>query len=226
MKTIYLISNAHIDPTWQWEWEEGALEAVSTYRVAKNFCEEYDKYIFNHNEALLYQWVNEYEPGLFEKIKELVAKGKWHIMGGWFIQPDCNMPSGEAMVRQALYGRKYFIKQFGVRPKTALNFDSFGHSRGLVQILTKSGYDSYIHTRPGDVKLDSNPYKWVGYDGSYVIAYKADSYGNSYGQALGRIKSHLNNCPEDGFTMCLWGMGNHGGGASKEDLDAIESFAA
>jgi alpha-mannosidase len=173
-KRVHLICNAHLDPTWQWEWEEGAAEAVSTYRVAAQFCEEFGDYVFCHNEAILYEWVREYEPALFEKIRRLVAAKKWHIMGGWYIQPDCNMPSGEGFVRQSLYGLNYFKENFGVRPTTAINFDSFGHTRGLVQIFAKSGYDSYIFSRPDDsfCRLESDLFRWVGYDGSSVMAYR------------------------------------------------------
>ncbi|WP_446692512.1 glycoside hydrolase family 38 N-terminal domain-containing protein, partial [Ruminiclostridium cellobioparum] len=133
MAKIHLICNAHIDPVWQWDWQEGKAAAIATFRVAARFCEEFDGFIFNHNEALLYKWVEEYEPELFNRIKVLVGQGKWHIMGGWYLQPDCNMPSGESFVRQILEGREYFREKFGVTPHTAINFDSFGHSRGLVQ---------------------------------------------------------------------------------------------
>ena len=75
-KQVFMICNAHLDPVWQWEWEEGAAEAISTFRVAADFCEEYEGFIFNHNEALLYRWVEEYEPELFERIKVLVKKGR------------------------------------------------------------------------------------------------------------------------------------------------------
>jgi alpha-mannosidase len=131
----HLVCNAHLDPVWLWEWEEGAAAAISTFRTAADLCEEFEGFIFNHNEALLYRWVEEYEPALFKRIQGLVKAGKWHIMGGWYLQPDCNMPSGEAFVRQALLGPCYFQEKFGARPTTAINFDPFGHSRGLVQIL-------------------------------------------------------------------------------------------
>ena len=222
-RRIHLISNAHIDPTWQWEWEEGAAAAVSTFRTAADFCEEYGDYVFNHNEVLLYRWVEEYEPVLFARIQKLVQAGKWHIMGGWYLQPDCNMPSGEGFMRQISVGRAYFQEKFGVTPTTAVNFDSFGHSRGLVQILTKNGFDSYIHTRPDPnfLTLPGAVYEWVGYDGSSVTAFRADCYGNGYGQLEGRIRRLLEQFPEDDFTLLLWGMGDHGGGASRPDLEAI-----
>ena len=175
MKRLHLLCNAHLDPYWLWEWEEGAAEALSTFRTAADFCEKYDGFVFNHNEVILYRWVEEYEPALFTRIQRLVAEGKWHIMGGWYLQPDCNMPSGESFVRQVLAGRIYFQEKFGVAPTTAINFDPFGHTRGLVQILAKSGYDSYIHCRPdqNDCPLpDEADYCWVGYDGSEVAAHR------------------------------------------------------
>ena len=86
MAEIHLICNAHIDPVWQWEWEEGAAAAVSTFRAAADFCEEFDDFVFCHNEALLYRWIEEYEPELFARIRRLVRAGKWRIMGGWYLQ--------------------------------------------------------------------------------------------------------------------------------------------
>ena len=107
MKEVHLICNAHLDPIWQWEWEEGAAAALSTFRSAADLADEFD-YIFCHNEVTLYKYIEEYAPALFARIKELIRIGKWRIMGGWYLQPDCNMPSGEAFVRQIGLGRKYF----------------------------------------------------------------------------------------------------------------------
>ncbi|MCL2499126.1 MAG: alpha-mannosidase [Defluviitaleaceae bacterium] len=229
-KKIHLISNAHIDPVWQWEWEEGAAEAISTYRQAAIFCEEYEGYVFCHNEAQLYRWVSEYEPTLFCKIQRLVAEGRWHIMGGWFNQPDCNMPCGEAFIRQALFGRKYFKEHFGVIPTTAMNFDSFGHSRGLVQILSKSGYDSYICWRPDDpaaCPLPAEAFIWVGYDGSKIMARRVlNGYNSQLGNATRKINEVWNDTPDNGLGICLWGVGNHGGGPSRIDLENIKTLMA
>jgi alpha-mannosidase len=225
-KELHLICNAHIDPVWQWEWEEGAAETLSTFRVAARFCREYDGFIFCHNEALLYQWVEEYEPALFEEIRALVACGKWHIMGGWHLQPDCNMPSGEGFVRNILAGRKYFWEKFGVKPTTAINFDPFGHTRGLVQILAKSGYDSYLFCRPYKSyrKLPSERFTWVGYDGSEITGARVvEGYNTNKGKAVEKIGNTVNRFKESAspVEVCLWGIGNHGGGPSKKDLDDI-----
>jgi len=225
-KNLHLICNAHIDPVWQWEWEEGACETLSTFRVAAKFCREFDGFIFCHNEAILYRWVEEYEPALFEEIKELVKLGKWHIMGGWYLQPDCNMPSGEGFVRNILAGRKYFLEKFGIVPTTAINFDPFGHTRGLVQIMAKSGYDSYLFCRPHSAfcKLPSEQFTWVGYDGSEITGTRVLSgYNSEKGKAtekIGRTVTELKNAAST-RNVCLWGIGNHGGGPSYEDLVRI-----
>lgn len=223
-KRLHLICNAHIDPVWQWEWEEGAAEALSTFRIAAQFCEEYDGFVFCHNEALLYQWVEEYEPALFERIRLLVEQKKWHIMGGWFLQPDCNMPSGEAFIRQISEGRKYFYKKFGVKPEVAVNVDPFGHDRGIVQIMVKCGYKGYLFMRPdGDfLTLPANEFHWKGFDGSEVTAVRInDSYNSGKGRSTEKILEFLKDCPNNDIGFCMWGVGNHGGGPSKKDLDDI-----
>ena len=74
-KKTYIICNAHLDPIWQWEWEEGAAEALSTFRIAADFCEQYEDYIFCHNEVLLYNWIEQFDPPLFARIQDLVARG-------------------------------------------------------------------------------------------------------------------------------------------------------
>ncbi len=222
-KTLYMLSNAHLDPVWQWEWEEGAAAALSTFRCAADFCEEFDGYVFNHNEALLYMWVEEYEPALFERIKRLVKAGKWHIMGGWFCQPDCNLPSGEGFVRQILAGRQYFMEKFGEMPTTAINFDPFGHSRGLVQIMAKSGFDSYLFCRPneGNLHLPAGPFAWVGCDGSTVFGQRLPDYGSGLGHAAEKIRGYADRRADSDYDAVLWGVGDHGGGASRGDLRDI-----
>jgi alpha-mannosidase len=225
VKSIHLICNAHLDPVWLWEWEEGAAEAVSTFRAAADLCEEFDSFIFNHNEALLYKWVEEYEPELFRRIQKLVRKGRWHIMGGWYVQPDCNMPCGESLIRQILLGRQYFSDKFGVRPATAINFDPFGHTRGLVQILKKSGFDSYICCRPGRsaCPLPAEILYWEGYDGSRILLARADSYNSPLGEARVKLERFLKTNADDSCTLLLWGVGNHGGGPSRKDIRDLNS---
>lgn len=236
MKQLHLICNAHIDPVWLWDTEEGISAALSTFRQAAAFCEEWDGFVFNHNEALLYEWIEELEPDLFERIKRLVKAGKWHIMGGWYLQPDCNIPSGESIIRQMAYGRTYFKEKFGVEPKTAINFDPFGHSRGLVQLLAKAGYTSYLFCRPGqgDCALLADHFLWKGFDGSVVAAKREGSYGTQMGKAGQKVEewlaSHGNDTAASIYEKTdagciLWGVGNHGGGPSTKDLHDLSALS-
>ncbi len=227
-RRIHLVSNAHLDPVWLWEWQEGAGEALSTFRQAAEFCEKHDGFVFCHNEAVLYQWVEEYEPALFSRIRRLVRRKKWHVMGGWFVQPDCNMPSGESFVRQALIGRRYFAEKLGVEPRTAVNLDPFGHTRGLVQILAKSGYTAYLCCRPGNAELplDRDEFVWVGYDGSEVLANRASAhYCSTGGGERARLEKWLAENPAGDLVIHLWGIGDHGGGPSRRDIADLDALA-
>ncbi len=222
MKKLFLLCNAHLDPVWQWEKEEGIGAAISTFSAACDFLDEYDGFVFNHNEAVLYMWIEKYMPVLFERIKKHVKSGKWNIMGGWYLQPDCNMPSGESIVRQILTGRRYFAEKFGVSPSVAINFDSFGHSQGLVQILQDAGYIGYICSRPLK-DIPSRDMIWKGFNGSEVLIHRAvDGYNTPMGQAEKYVEKYLDYFKDKDYALLLWGVGNHGGGPSRKDLDDIE----
>ena len=227
MKEVHLICNAHLDPIWQWEWEEGAASALSTFRAAADLADEFD-YIFCHNEVTLYKYIEEYAPTLFERIKELIRAGKWHIMGGWYLQPDVNMPNGESIVRQIQHGKRYFEEKFGSFPKTAIGFDAFGHSVGLVQIMKKCGQDGYIYCREGCDELPFGQFIWEGLDGSEIKAVHARGYNSALGKATEKINRLMNDEDENGddYMLILWGVGNHGGGPSRKDLRDIRELIA
>ncbi len=223
-KKLYLICNSHIDPIWLWTWDEGMAATISTFKSAADLAEEFD-YVFCHGESVLYEAIEKYAPDLFARIQKLVKQGKWKITCGWYLQPDCVMPSGESLVRQIKVGQKYFKEKFDVDlPTTATSYDCFGHSIGLVQILKKCGFDSYIICRPKDFQFDypGKFFKWVGPDGSSVIA----SFGGEYLTLLGEAKEHIEETVENSedIDYMLWGVGNHGGGPSRKDLTDIENL--
>ena len=230
MKVLHLVCNSHLDPVWQWDWDEGASTALSTFYAACELLDKYD-FIFCHNEVLLYEYIEKFDPSLFKRIQELVKQGKWKIMGGWYVQPDCLVPSGESFIRQCSLGREYFQDKFNARPTTALNFDSFGHTRGLPQILSKCGYDSYIFCRPmpyhhlhSKEDLPLGPFLWKGYDGSIIKALRyqdATIYCSERGQARRDIERKMNEYKDFDVAPILWGVGNHGGVSSAKDLEDI-----
>lgn len=242
MKKLHLICNAHLDPIWQWTWDEGISAAIATFKSAADLCDEFD-FIFCHNEALLYEAIEKYAPDLFLRIQKHVREGKWKIMGGWYLQPDVLMPSGETLVRHIAVGREYFKDKFDTAPTVAVNFDSFGHSIGLVQILKKNGFTGYAACRPrgGDqFKYPSRFYKWIGPDGSEVIATQTFSYNSLLGKAKEKIiecasgkavgmlgaetDAVTSNGAEEDVDYVLWGVGNHGGGPSRKDLSDIDTL--
>lgn len=223
MKT-HMFCNAHLDPVWLWQWESGMSEAISTFRTAADLIDEYPDFIFNHNEALLYEWIEEHEPKLFERIQKQVKEGRWQIVGGWFLQPDCNIPSGESIFRQVLRGRLYFYDKFGKVPVTAVNFDSFGHAQGLVQMLKKCGYEYYVNIRPGKDNYDfeSEDFLWRGYEGSEIMVHRSDKgYNSVLGKAGEELQSWTKQHENEKTALYLWGVGNHGGGPSRKDLNDI-----
>lgn len=227
MKKLFLVCNAHLDPVWLWDWQEGATAALATFRTAADICEEYDGFVFCHNEALLYEWVEEYEPELFCRIQKLVAAGKWHIIGGWYLQPDCNLPSGESILRQIKTGLRYFKKHFDVKPGVAVNFDTFGHSKGLVQILKQCGYSGYLFMRPEKehLQLPGRNFLWEGFDGSQIMAHRLDrSYRSFLGQAVDDVKQWVKDEQEEKISLFTWGIGNHGGGPSRIDVQGLNKW--
>ena len=225
--TLHLICNAHLDPVWQWRWEEGCSEALSTFGNAAHILQEHPTLIFNHNEAILYQWVQQYEPSLFRTIQRLVRAGRWSVSGGWFLQPDVNLPSIESIFRHITEGRLFFAKHFNAHPSVAYNFDAFGHGAGLPQVLRQTGYHMYIHMRPNESELHipSDLYRWRGADGSEILTYRI---------AVGLYHTERDNIAQrmaEGTELALrlnrdvpvfWGIGNHGGGATREDLEIID----
>lgn len=224
MRTLHMISNAHLDPMWLWRWQEGCTEALSTFRTAEKLLSETDGFVFNHNESILYEWVKEYEPDLFERIQQRAAEGKWHIMGGWYLQPDCNMSSGESIIRNISLGRRFFEENFSQRPRTALNFDSFGHSVGMVQILQQAGFDSYVVCRAGDVLKDFKGFdlEWKGFNNTSVTLHRSSEfYSSGLGRAGEKLTNFLEDAKDEPVSLFLWGVGDHGGGPSRKDLDDL-----
>lgn len=227
MKKLFLVCNAHLDPVWLWDWQEGATAAVATFRAAADICEESEGFVFCHNEALLYQWVEEYDLPLFRRIQALVAAGKWHIMGGWFLQPDCNIPAGESILRQIISGQQYFREKFGAAPTVAVNFDTFGHDRGMVQILKQCGYTGYLYMRPETwrMELPGRNFIWRGFDGSEILAHRLDrGYNSGLGKAVQDITDWCQKEQDDEISLFTWGVGNHGGGPSRVDLRELNAW--
>lgn len=223
--TLHMIGNGHIDPVWLWQWHEGYHEVKATFRSALDRLSEYDDFVFVSSSAQFYEWVERSDPAMFEEIKQRVAEGRWRVVGGWWIQPDCNIPSGESFVRQALYGQRYFREKFGVMATTGYNVDSFGHNGMLPQLLRKAGLRRYVFMRPmpHEKGLPGRLFWWQADDGSRVLAFRLPFEYCTWGKDL---EQHIRRCagelkPPFDELMCFYGVGNHGGGPTRENIESI-----
>ena len=223
-----LIGNAHLDPIWLWRWQEGCAEVLQTFRSALDRLKEYNDFVFTCSSAAYYKWVEDIDPQMFEEIKMMVKKGRWVPVNGWWVQPDCNMPSGESYARQALYSQLYYYEKFGITCKTGYNVDSFGHNAMLPQLLQKSGMDFYVFQRPGmheNDEIPENLFWWDSADGSRVLTYRLPGgYGTDGIEALSRRIDELDKrADEVGYGLMLfYGVGNHGGGPTRGDIEFLK----
>jgi len=229
-KISHLVGNAHIDAVWLWRFQDGFSEIKATFRSALDRINEFDEFIFTCSCASYYKWIEENCVPMFEEIKEAVKRGKWIIVGGMWIQPDCNMLSSESFARQMLYSQRYFKEKFGITAKTGYNVDSFGHSSGLPRLLQKGGMENYVFMRPsaGAEKrypFDDSLFKWCC-DGYEVLSYRLVGYGRDYSKTQD-IEDHIHvgrnfNYPQ----MLFFGVGNHGGGPTITNIKTIRTYQA
>lgn len=226
---IHLIGNAHLDPVWLWQWQEGYAEIKATFRSALDRLRDFPDFVFTCACAAYYQWVEQNEPPMFAEIQERVREGRWVIIGGWWIQPDCNLPSGESFARHSLYGQRYFASRFGRMAKVGYNVDSFGHHGMMPQLLKQSGMDYYVFMRPQqhEKQLPANLFWWESPDGSRVMTFRlSDAYTVRDASTLSeRIAKHAQMAESERVPyMSFYGVGNHGGGPTIANLCTIREL--
>ena len=227
---IYMIGNAHIDPVWLWQWREGYQEVMATFRSALDRMQEDPGFVFTCGCAAYYSWVEDADAELFSEIRRRVAEGRWVLAGGMWIQPDMNIPSGESLARQLLISQRWFWERFGRMAEFGYNVDSFGHNASVPMLLNAAGLTDYVWMRPGaheNGAIPEGPMQWEAPDGSCVRAYRiAGEYTGAHGMGEkieqmaafgGRIGAPV---------MCFYGVGNHGGGPTIENLCQIRAYMA
>lgn len=225
-KKLYLIGNAHIDPVWLWTWQDGVSEVLATFRSALDRMKDFEDFKFTAACASYYRWVEKLDPAMFEEIKERVKEGRWNIVGGWFLQPDCNIPSGESFARHTLISQRYFKEKFGVTAKTGYNVDSFGHNASLPKILNAGGMDNYVFMRPMEFEkpeLKEHLFNWESPDGSKVCTFRIfHEYCIRNTDFLLSIQERAD--ADDKDYMAFYGVGNHGGGPTIELINRINNL--
>ncbi len=222
---VHMIGNAHIDPVWLWRWQAGVDEALASFSSAADRCDEYPEFVYTRGEAWLYEQVERIDPALFARVRKLIEEGQWHVTGGQYLQPDVNAPTQMGLVRQILHGQRYFRDRFGTSSRVGYNVDSFGHPATLPDILVAHGYEGYVFHRPAShqVELPAQTFLWRGSGGGEVIGFRiAPAYVTRSHDLYGQIAIALEAAdPELGHTMCFYGVGNHGGGPTKGNIEYI-----
>ena len=225
-KKIYMIGNSHIDPVWFWNWDEGMQEAKATFSSALNRLNEYPDVYYTATSTVFLEWVEKIRPDLFEEIRQRVQEGRFELTGGWLVEPDCILPCGEAFVRQGLYGQRYLKERFGKTAHVASNVDSFGHCDTLPKILKQSGFSEYVFMRP---RLDTPVFQWKSKDGSEILCISLPSeyttwFYESTREALDLSIRSMEEHTDLSEMACCYGVGNHGGGPTVENIRTVQSL--
>ncbi len=225
-KKIYMIGNSHIDPVWFWNWDEGMQEAKATFSSALDRLNEYPDVCYTATSTVFLEWVEKIRPDLFEEIRQRVQEGRFELTGGWLVEPDCILPCGEAFVRQGLYGQRYLKERFGKTAHVASNVDSFGHCDTLPKILKQSGFSEYVFMRP---RLDTPVFQWKSKDGSEILCISLPSeyttwFYESTREALDLSIRSMEEHTDLSEMACCYGVGNHGGGPTVENIRTVQSL--
>ncbi|HBL40447.1 MAG TPA: alpha-mannosidase [Ruminococcaceae bacterium] len=231
------IGHTHIDVAWLWTLAQTREKAVRSFSTVVSMMEKYPEYKFMSSQAQLYQYVKEDSPVTYEKIKKLVAEGRWEVEGAMWVEADCNLTSGESLVRQVLFGKRFFQKEFGVDSKVLWLPDVFGYSAALPQILRKSGVDKFVTSKISWNEYNMLPYDtflWSGIDSTEIFSYfltaqryrkweKPETHATYTAMlepdvvkgAWNRYQQkHLNN-----EVMITFGHGDGGGGPMEEHIE-------
>jgi alpha-mannosidase len=231
---IRAVGNSHIDMAWLWPWTETVEIVRNTFRSALDMMQEYPGFTFSASSARAYQWMEEKYPELFQEIEQRVKEGRWEIVGGMWVEPDLNMPSGESLTRQILVGKRYFKQKFGVDVKIGWNPDSFGYNWQLPQIYKKCGIDYFVTQKLlWAHEFTTFPYKlfwWESPDGTRMLTYFPHDYGSSMeplpmaSDVAVWMPSMYRTNLKDPVMMYLYGVGDHGGGPTRTMLDQAEQL--
>ncbi len=173
MGSLLLCGHSHIDTAWLWPLRETQRKCGRTFSSVLKYMEEYPYYHFSQSQPQLYEYTKKYYPSLYEEIKKRVKEGRWEPVGATWVEQDSNISSGESLVRQLLYGNRFFRKEFGIHSRTCWLPDAFGFCWSLPQILKKSGVDFFATTKIDWSQYNKFPYSlflWQGIDGTKIFS--------------------------------------------------------
>jgi alpha-mannosidase len=223
--TFHVTGNSHIDAAWLWPWTETVDVVKRTFGTALQLMNEYPDYTYTQSAAQYNAWIADKYPEMNEQIKQRIKEGRWEVVGGMWVEPDLNLPDGESTARSLLIGKRWYEKNYGVDVRIGWNPDSFGYNWQLPQIYKKSGVDYFVTQKMAWNDTNKLPLKlfwWESPDGSKVLTYFPNGYGNDNLSPV-RLSEDLKQARvySPGMTemMDLYGVGDHGGGPTRTVLD-------
>lgn len=238
------IGHTHIDVAWLWTLEQTRAKAVRSFATELALMEEYPEHHFTSSQPQLYQFVKEEAPELYEKIKERVKEGRWEVEGGMWLEGDCNVTSGESLVRQILHGKRFMKQEFGVDSKLVWLPDVFGYAAALPQIFNKTGIETFITSKISwnDTNhLPVDTFMWKGIDGSEIFTHfitgavddsilgDGDKYStyNSWLSPISLTKGWEMYQQKDinNEILVSFGIGDGGGGVTRDMLEMQRRMA-
>ncbi|MBP5274482.1 MAG: alpha-mannosidase, partial [Abditibacteriota bacterium] len=218
--------HSHIDVAWLWPLKESMRKAGRTYSTVASLMDEFPEYHFNCSQVPLYLYLKKNFPSVYERIKARAAEGRFEPIGGTWVENDTNLPSGESLVRQCLYGQRFFMKEFGKKVKVGWLPDVFGYSWSLPQIYKKSGIDYFMTTKLTWNDTNKFPYKaflWEGIDGSRLKCFLSNTYVDNL-DFPGHYNTVVRNYPDkltEPDYLAVFGFGDGGGGPTRYNLEKI-----
>lgn len=226
--SIVAVGHAHLDTAWLWPLEITHLKMAHTTANQLYLIDRYLDYVFVHSQASQYEWLEEEYPELFKKVQEAAKRGQWEPVGSMWVEADCNLSGGEALVRQFLYGRRYFQAKFGTTTDDMWLPDVFGYSAALPQILKKFGIKYFLTQKISwnqTNKFPHNTFFWQGIDGSQIWSHfpPADTYvGSAMPQEIVEsVRKHKDQARSD-QSLYIFGHGDGGGGPTEEHLELLK----
>jgi alpha-mannosidase len=224
---VYGIGHCHIDTCWLWPWAETKRKVARSWSSQCDLMDRYPEHRFACSQAQQYKWLKEYYPYAFDRVKEKVKKGTFQPIGGSWVEHDTNMPSGESLVRQFLYGQRFFESHFGERCQTFWLPDTFGYSSQLPQLCRLAGMTRFFTQKLSWNNINKFPhttFNWVSLDGSQVICHMAPSETYTAGANFGDVRRSVTqhkSMDQDPTSLLVFGKGDGGGGPTWEHLEKL-----
>jgi alpha-mannosidase len=221
---ISAIGHAHIDTAWLWPLRETIRKCARTFATQLAYMHEHPEYIFACSQPQHYAWMREYHPAIYAGIREAIHRGQWEPTGSMWVEADCNIPSGESLIRQLLHGKNYFIDEFGIETRDCWLPDVFGYSASLPQILALAGIDSFLTQKICWSQFNEFPHHtflWEGIDGTQIFTHfpPAENYNATFTpHELAFAVKNFREHDRATRSLLLFGYGDGGGGPTREML--------